>query len=177
VWKAAGDRSGVAYALSNLGRLAYRRGSYVDAIEMLEEARAVFLESGADADAVEAEARIGECALMAGRTADALKTAEGLLRRVTSGAGASGPLTAMLYRLKGSALVHMCDFGGAEEALEHSIQIAKARGATYDVALTLGALAGLAAARGVPGDGYLEERKAILEQIGVVKLPGEEVAV
>ena len=170
VWKAAGDRSSVAYALSNLGRLAYRRGDFDEALGMLEEARSEFAASGAAADVAEADARIAECMLLASRNDEALKLAEELLERTKAGAGSTGPLTSMLYRLKGSALVRQCDLSGAHEALDRSLEIARARSARYDIALTLGALAGLAAAEGASPDLYVSERRAILEGLGVVSI-------
>jgi class 3 adenylate cyclase/tetratricopeptide (TPR) repeat protein len=176
VWKAAGDRSGVAYALSNLGRLAYRRGDYAEALETLEEARREFLDTGAEADAIEAEARIAECHLLAGRTAEVLEIADRLLEKMTT-TSASGPLTAMLYRLKGSALVRAHELAQAEEALNASLEIARSRNAMYDVALTLDALAALAAAKGVPAQPFIDERQGILDRIGVVSIPGEPLAV
>ena len=171
VWKAAGDRSGVAYALSNLGRLAYRRGAYDEAMQTLTEARTEFEESGSSSDALEAEARMAECTLLAGQTTEALDQTTKLLERTASPDGAPGPLTAMLYRVKGSALVELYDLPAAREALEEGLRIARERNATYDVALTLGALADLATAEGTPAEHYREEQRAILERIGVVRLP------
>ena len=170
VWKAAGDRSSVAYATSNLGRLASRRGHYDEATQLLEEARSEFAATGAEADAMEAEARLAECHLHAGRYDDALKLADDLLIRTKADSETSGPLTPMLYRLKGSALVGLCDLPRAREALERALAIARDRNARYDVGLALGALAGLAEASGESAERYLEERKTILEGLGVVSV-------
>jgi class 3 adenylate cyclase/tetratricopeptide (TPR) repeat protein len=177
VWKAAGDRSGVAYALSNLGRLAYRRGEFDEAVSMLDEARAEFVATGADADTLEADARIAECKLFAGKTEEALQLAEELLGRTKADTGATGPLTAMLYRLKGSALVRLCDLTPAREALERSLWIARSRNARYDIALTLGSLAALAVAESSPADHYSDERRSILDGLGVLFVPGESATV
>jgi tetratricopeptide (TPR) repeat protein len=168
VWKAAGDRASVAYATSNLGRLAYRRGDCDAAAELLEEARSEFSATGAEADAMEAEARLAECYLYAGRFDDALKLAEDLLARTKAETETTGPLTPMLFRLQGSALVGRKDLSQAHEALERSLAIARDRNARYDVALALGALASWAEASGEQADRYLEERKAILDGLGVV---------
>jgi len=168
VWKAAGDRSSVAYALSNLGRLAYRRGSFDEAMELLEEARSEFQATGADADAIEAEARIAECHLLSGRIEDALEMADALQERTRAISGAAGPLTPMLYRIKGYALLRLCDLPGASEALHRSHEVAKARNARYEVGLTLAALAELAVAEGVSPDAHLEECRTILDGLGVV---------
>jgi class 3 adenylate cyclase/tetratricopeptide (TPR) repeat protein len=168
VWKAAGDRSGVAYALSNLGRLAYRKGDFDQAAQLLDEARSEFAATGAEADVMEADARLAECALLSGRLDEALKLADELLARTKADAGATGPLTPMLYRLKGSALVGLCDLPRAREALDRSLSIARERNASFDVALALEALAGLADARGEPAEPFLEKRRAILEGLGVV---------
>jgi len=170
VWKAAGDRSGVAYALSNLGRLAYRRGDYEEAMATLTDAHERFEEADAVADALETEARIAECALLSGRTTDALDQATKLLERTTTSDGSPGPLAAMLHRIKGSSLTQLCDLPAARTTLEEGLRIARARSATYDVALTLGALADLAAAEGTPAAAYRDEQRAILSQIGVVRV-------
>jgi predicted ATPase/class 3 adenylate cyclase len=172
-WKAAGDPSSVAYALSNLGRLAYRRGNYEEALATLEEARSMFLATSAEADAIEAEARIAECHLLSGRTVEPLEMAERLLARTKAISGPSGPLAPMLHRLRGSALIPMCKLVEARESLEESLAIARNRNALYDISLTLGALASLAAASGEMARGYLEERKAIFDRLGVIKIAGE----
>jgi class 3 adenylate cyclase/tetratricopeptide (TPR) repeat protein len=171
VWKAAGDRSSVAYALSNLGRLAYRRGNFDEALEVLAEAHDDFIATGADADALEAEARIAECELLAGRTVEALQRVESLLERTPASHGQSGPLTAMLYRLKGSALLQACDLDGAREALDQSLHVARSRNARFDIALTLGALSDLAAAEGGDAEPYESERRTILAGLGVLTEP------
>jgi class 3 adenylate cyclase/tetratricopeptide (TPR) repeat protein len=168
IWKAAGDRQGLAYAMSNLGRLAYRRGEFEEATQMLNEARAEFAAAGAEADVLEADARIGECLLLEGRFDEALKMAEELLDKTKAETGATGPLTPMLYRLKGSALVGLCDLPPAREALERSLTIARERSATFEVALALDALAGYADAAGEQPDRYRAERRGILENLGVV---------
>jgi class 3 adenylate cyclase/tetratricopeptide (TPR) repeat protein len=167
VWKAAGDRSGYAFALSNLGRLAYRRGAFEEAAQLLQEARAEFAATGAEADVAEADARIAECALLSGRYDETLRLSEELLERTKAATGATGPLTPMLYRLKGAALVALCDLPPAREALERSLNIARERSASFDVAQALEALARLSEAAGEPANAYLDERRSILAGLGV----------
>ncbi len=174
VWKAAGDPSSVAYATSNLGRLAYRRGEYDDAMALLEEARTTFEETATLADAIEAQARIAECLLFAGKTDEPLEIAEELLERTKATSGESGPVTPMLFRLKGCALQRLCDVDGARQALERSLFVARGRSALYDVALAMGPLSSL-----VPdekADEFIAERRKIFDQLGVVRVAGEELA-
>ena len=177
VWKAAGDPSSVAYALSNLGRLEYRRGNYEKALEMLGEARSEFRKAGVEADAMEAEARMAECLLLAGRTTESLELTDGLLAHGRTWGGGFGPIEPMLHRLRGSALLELRDLDAAAAALDNSLLIARTRNSAYDVALALGALARLADAEGRPSDPLREERQAILDRIGVVRVPGEEARV
>ena len=173
VWKAAGDRSGVAYALSHLGRLAYRRGAFEEASEMLTEAHDEAVALGAHGDAVEAEARMAECAVFAGRSDEALAIAERLLAAETT----PGPMTPMLHRIEGTARLQLCDLDGSRKALERGLEVARDRGASYDVALILGALVALDRAEGVSAEAYETERRTILDQIGVVHIPGDEVRI
>ena len=65
VWRAAGFEGGVAYALANLGRVAYRSGRPDEGLPMLREARALFGESGFVAQVLETDTRIAECHLVA----------------------------------------------------------------------------------------------------------------
>ena len=176
VWKAAGDQLGVGYALSNVGRLTYRRGDFDEGRSILQEARAVFDASGAEADAIEADARVAECTLLAGGSDEPLAMATHLIEKTKAETAAAGPLTAMLYRLKGAALIRLCDAPAAGEALKRSLFVARSRNALYDVALALGYIADLAVVEGEVPTKYVEERRAIFTRLGVVRIPGEELA-
>src|SRR5207247_1353012 len=98
---------------------------------------------GAEQDALEADARLAECALLAGIPEEALLRADGALARartLTGGTPASGPA---LQRIRGWALMLMSDHPGARRALEESLTSARARRSDFDVALTLRARARL----------------------------------
>ena len=116
VWKAAGFQGGVAYALANLGRVAYRDGRPAEALPMLREARALFGASGFVAQVLETDTRIAECHLVAHQPGDALEVADGALA-VESSRDGLGYQRAALLRARAYALAatrpHRGRAGGA----------------------------------------------------------------
>jgi class 3 adenylate cyclase/tetratricopeptide (TPR) repeat protein len=174
VWRAAGHRAGVAYALSQLGRVASRSGRFEEALALLEEARSTHMDVGGQAWVLEDDARIAECHLFMGDHQTALSVATDALRRATGpeGVGVQAP---MLQRVRGQALIGLGEHDQAREALDESLRLARARGAEFEVALTLRAQAGLL--RLLRADeaevGPLEaDSRSVLGRLGVVQVPG-----
>jgi tetratricopeptide (TPR) repeat protein len=161
VWRAARYPVGIALATSNLGRVAARSGRFDEALRLLAEAVAAFQTLGSMAFVQETEARRIECLVLAGRHQEALKVLPGALV-----ATEDRPLVgALLERLHGYALVQARRGGEAGPRFERSLELA--RGADYEVALTLEALdrTGL----GDPEAGAAS--RAIFERIGVLVTP------
>jgi tetratricopeptide (TPR) repeat protein len=166
VWKAAGFEGGVAYALANLGRVAYREGRPEEGLAMLREARALFAESGYMAQVLETDTRIAECHLVARQPAEALTIADGALAVEASRDGL-GHQRAALLRARAYALVALDRQDEAAGALSESLDAARERQADHEIAFTLTAMSELS---GEPLDEPLEkERQLLLERLGIVR--------
>ncbi len=168
VWKAAGFQGGVAYALANLGRVAYRDGRPAEALPMLREARALFGASGFVAQVLETDTRIAECHLVAHQPGDALEVADGALA-VESSRDGLGYQRAALLRARAYAFAELGRTADAQAALAESLKAARERQADHEVAFTLTAMADLATADAPLDDPLEEERQLLLERLGIVR--------
>jgi tetratricopeptide (TPR) repeat protein len=168
VWQAAGHRSRVAYAKTNLARVALRAGRYADALARYEEAKAESIDVGADGDVLESDARIAECLVAHGRWAQALALAEtGLDHSRTF--GAAPPQRALLHRVRGTALMRLGDLGAARASLEASLDAGRVRHDDYEIALTLQVMSDLAERELGERDIELDaESRSILDRLGVI---------
>jgi tetratricopeptide (TPR) repeat protein len=161
VWRAARYPVGIALATSNLGRVAAHAGRFDEALELLAEALAAFQALGSMAFVQETEARRVECLVLAGRYQEALNILPGALK-----ATEDRPLVgAFLERLHGYALVQARRGDEAGPRFERSLELA--RGADYEVALTLDALSRTGLGNSEAG----AESRAIFERIGVLATP------
>jgi tetratricopeptide (TPR) repeat protein len=166
VWKAAGFEGGVAYALANLGRVAYRDGRPEEGLPMLREARALFGESGFVAQVLETDTRIAECHLVARQPEEALAVADGALAVESSREGLGHQRSALL-RARAYALVAIDRKDEALGALSESLDVARERQADHEIAFTLTAMSELDLE---PIDEPLEkERQLLLERLGIVR--------
>lgn len=140
VWRVARDKPGTAFAKLLLARALVGSGQDADGLALLEEARQDATDVGSQADVLEANARIAECHLAAGRYQDALAVA----RTTMADAAALGGVDAqqpLLLRVAGVALVGLGESDAGRAALEESLSAGRARDASYEIALTSGALA------------------------------------
>lgn len=138
---------------------------------MLGDARDEYRDAASLAELCNAEGWIAECLMLQGDAEAALAFATEVLERSRSLKGVFDVI-ALLNRVRGSALLQLGGLEEAEEALDAAVDEARERNATYELALSLDALATLA---GVTGDGASDlerERDAILERLGVVGIPG-----
>jgi class 3 adenylate cyclase/predicted ATPase len=177
VCRAAGYRSGAAFARNLLGRVAGRTGRFDEAYVHFDAARAEYAEAGLDADVRETEARIADCFVLECRSAEALELAEATLQ-VSMQESDDPPDAALLQRVRGYALLQRDDANAARVAFDASLASARARDADYEVALTLVALATLAK---VVDDSERAteldlESSALLERLGVRSLPDVPLA-
>jgi tetratricopeptide (TPR) repeat protein len=152
-----------------VGRVTSRSGRYVEALELLEEARDLNHEIGDEPEELESDVRIAECLAMQGRASEALElSTEALARSETLG----GPATPQLQRVRGCALAQLGRLSEAREALEESVAGARGREAEYEEALALQALARIGAIEGSSDAPELDARyRPIFERLGVVAAP------
>jgi class 3 adenylate cyclase/tetratricopeptide (TPR) repeat protein len=165
VWQAAGHRRMVSVAKTFLGRNAARAGHFDEALQLFAEARSGAEHVGAQADVAEIDAKVAECYVFQGEASSALELADRTL--LQEGTAVWQPL---LHRVRGYALMQLCDLPGAETALNESLRAARALNADYEVALTLRALTRLASLEGRPVESAFEESGSILERLGVVRV-------
>ena len=164
IWKAAGDRAGVVYAMSALGRLETRRGNHDEALRLLNEAKTDALDIGAEGDVVEAEARIAECLALQGKGAEAVEVAGAALERVKTTPGAQQQLP-LIRRAQGWAFLQIGCAPDADAALKAGLRVARDRNLEYEVALTQRAIARMG---GPDADAADAESQEILERLGIL---------
>jgi class 3 adenylate cyclase/predicted ATPase len=170
-WRAAGDVGGVAFVQANLGRVAARAGRFSEALELLLASRATSEEIGAEAEALETDARIAECHVLNADADAALEVADSALSRAAElgGIAVQEPL---LHRVRGHAFMQRRELGLAGTALEQSLAAAEARDAEYEAALTKRAIAQLTSLEGGPlALPLLAESREVLDRLGVEWLP------
>jgi class 3 adenylate cyclase/tetratricopeptide (TPR) repeat protein len=163
-FRAAQFRVAVALCTSDLGREAAREGRFDDAHQLLEQALADSEEYGANEFALDARARLAECLVFEGRHREAFAGATDVLERAGEG-DATRPLRAMAERLLGLAEAQDRAKDRALPHLRRSVELARAAGADFELAMTLRALAELGHTEGEA------EAHEILERLGVVRLP------
>lgn len=170
VCRAAGHRSGEAYAKGNMARSAARTGRFDEADRLFAESCQEAEAMGSHARLLEAGARWAESRLLAGDIEGARVRAETELEQARV-LGAVAPLP-LLHRVRGVALARTGDRQGAAEALSRSLEAARSDHVDYEVALTLGVMAALGLEDGgrAPED-LAQESDHILRLLGVVWVP------
>ncbi|HSM01819.1 MAG TPA: adenylate/guanylate cyclase domain-containing protein [Acidimicrobiia bacterium] len=171
VWRAAKYPYGIAFVVSQLGRVASRAGDFSEADRRYEEARSIFLESKARHDVLETDTRIAENLVYQGRAVEALGRIEAA-RASAVEIGGEPVQIARLDLLAGYTATQRGDLVAAREAFEKSLTGARNRSASYEIALALEALARLDRLEGRPDwrDG-LEECRTIYDRLGVISVP------
>ena len=171
MFQASDNQWDMAFVKEFLGRVAARKGRFEDAERFLSDALAAFEEVGDKDQVIETEARIAEMLLFRGDWADALRRAQDTIKKAEALESVSLS-TPLLFRIVG--LVATCEgrFDAAEEALEASLDKARARKADYEAALTMQARWRLQARRGdVPDPALRAESGEILERLSVISVP------
>ncbi len=169
-FRAAGYTAGVAYVGMNLGRCAARAGRFEEARRVLGASIDGSTSVGAASTALEAEARLAEVELLAGRADEALAAADEVLARAAATEGVAA-LEPLLHRVRGAALLLLGDLAASRAAFEASRQAASVREAAYDVALADHGLAVVAQRGGTDASVPTRASSDALEQLGVVALP------
>jgi class 3 adenylate cyclase/tetratricopeptide (TPR) repeat protein len=174
-WQAAGYRASVARAQRELAWIAARSGRHGEAFALLQTAHAAFQGVGAEVDDIDTLAVVAECHLLKGEPVEALAIVDEALAHdlVLGGVSAQSPL---LHRLRGYALLRTGRSMRAREALDASLEAARARDMDYEAALTLRALAELAstdegASNGLVAETLQAESGVILARLDVIWVP------
>ena len=160
VFRATGDLSYSAYADALLARLTVRRGEYAEGLAMLESAMADLRGFGLEDYAELAQAWIAEAEALGG---DAMRAMEVASERMRTN-DRERPL---LTRMAGIALARLGERKGAMRELEHALRTARDRGAEYDIAATIDAMAAIDGADST----LLRERDEILKRLKIERLP------
>jgi class 3 adenylate cyclase/tetratricopeptide (TPR) repeat protein len=161
-FRAARIQLHVATVISNLGRAAARASDFDEADRLLAEAVAMFKKAGYPS--VEGEARQVEVMIFRGESEKAREA----LDRIQPG---NDPiLRSTLHRLMGLALLQAGKVDEAAQSLTTSLQLARAAGSGFEVALSLKALAATAESDEA-AEASRSEAKEIFERLGVVSVP------
>ncbi|WP_370287682.1 adenylate/guanylate cyclase domain-containing protein [Nocardioides sp.] len=161
VWESAGQPAEVAFGRMLLGRAALAEGRFDDAREELRTASTLFEDAGERGSLRQVATCLAEIDVRSGRPAVAIDAISGLI--TSSPPGDQGIVT--LERLRGEALVLLGHLAQGTEAIEHSIRLARSRGAVHEVALGLDALDRHGV---VLGTAARAERDAICARLGIV---------
>ena len=169
-WKALEYKYFLAACLTVLGRVAMRSGRLEDAVSRFNEAKAQFLQAGAEQDALAIDAHLAECKCLAGQVEEALALAEATLARATNGAVVK--LAALLQRVRGYAQLQLGDTFAAREAFDASLAAARERRDWFEITLTLHALIDLDRLEGVePASDIVCESRELLSKLKIRALP------
>ncbi|MBA3653274.1 MAG: AAA family ATPase [Actinobacteria bacterium] len=169
LWRSVNLIEGLTDAMLNLGRIAVAGDDLIGAVALFEEARSMSVGTN-EIMTADADAWLADCFLRQHRNQDALvKIDTALQHELATGGTAHLP---MLHRLRGYALVALGKVAESWAEFDKSLTVGRARGASYEVALTLEAISAVAARMGMPTDPTAdEERTALLAQLGVRATP------
>ncbi len=148
LWKASRHRFFLGACLSFLGRASLRAGRLDEALKRLEEARANFVQVGAESEVPPVDARIAECRVCMGQIDPALALVDGLLSRAGS-SDAVERVVPLLKRVRAHALMQRSDFVNARQELDAGLAAARARKDLLEIALALLSLVELHRLEGV----------------------------
>jgi class 3 adenylate cyclase/tetratricopeptide (TPR) repeat protein len=166
----AGYRMLATSSLSALGRVRAREGRLEEARKLLGEALAASQDIDSGGLVIEAKTRLAELAVFSRDPQKALAQADETLAAVAQ-AGGGSVQHALLYRIRGYALMQQGELDGTEEALRQSLEVARGADETYELALTLEAIGRLKERRGKRDAAEAREAKALLARLGVVSTP------
>ncbi|MGH2785131.1 MAG: adenylate/guanylate cyclase domain-containing protein [Actinomycetota bacterium] len=177
ICRGAGDRGYVGFVLGVLGRMLVRSGRLQEGLDALHEARAEYEAIGELASLAEIDARIAESMVLRGDAAAGIALARATLDRDRSEGEETSVQAPILHRVVGIGLMRLGDLVPARLSLEAAVRAARVRGAEYDAALSLRALAQLERQVGRDPSDLEHESASILGRLGVVAVadpPGSE---
>lgn len=136
---AAGHRALAAFARRHLGRVTAHAGDHTGALDLLETALAEYLDLGARVEVIETQVRIADAHLLNADPETALLIADQALEGARGLGGVAAQLPP-IHRVRGYALLALRDHEPARSAFEAALRAARARDATFEVAMSLRAL-------------------------------------
>jgi len=165
-YRAAGTPTFIGYGTMLLGKLAARRGDHELARTLLKTARDLWAGDGESLQVLQSEAVLAESSLMAGDFDGARKMAEKVLAASSGAPGGEG-MGPLLRRVLGLAeALRGGDLALAKQQLQTSVDLARRRGSSYDLALSLQAMADVWPEL---GPDLRRESADLFEQLGVVE--------
>jgi class 3 adenylate cyclase/tetratricopeptide (TPR) repeat protein len=170
-WRVSQFRFLLAACLSLLGRVSLRQGRIPEARTRLDEARAIFMDVGAENEVPPVDARLAECHLQSGDADRALEIVNELIGHSTESNGIARILP-LLERIQGHALMRQNDLWGARDALDASLAAAREQRNLFEAALTMTSLMELDRLEGIePPVEMATEARELLAQLKVRALP------
>jgi class 3 adenylate cyclase/tetratricopeptide (TPR) repeat protein len=170
-WKASKYRFFLGACLAQLGRVSLRTGRFGEALGRLEDAKAHFLQAGAELEIPGTEAWIAECRIGMGDVDAALDLVSGLLARASS-SSAARKVVPQLQRVRAYALLRKRDRSGARGALEAGVAAARERRNLIESALAMLALIELDRLEGVePSSTLVAESSALVASLRIRAVP------
>ncbi|MFO1413744.1 MAG: tetratricopeptide repeat protein [Burkholderiales bacterium] len=168
VWRASRYRYLLGGCLWLLGRVSLRAGRFGEALERLNEARALFVAVKREEEVLDVDARIAECRTFLDEPEAALQFAQAGLAKLAPDA----KLVSLLQRVRGHALMRTGDLAGARQALEASLALARTRKDLQETVLSLHSLLALLRVAGEPAPGALAaEYDALVQRLAIRSLP------
>lgn len=165
-YQAARTPTFIGYGTMLMGRLLTRRGDFARAVPLLEEARQLAAAGKEATQLLQAETALAEHHLLAGSPAAAVELAERALGRAASVPGGA-MVEPSLERIVGMALMNMGqDPLAARRHILRAVESSRAKGARYDLAMSLEMLAHTWPDALGPSD--REELPALTSQLGLV---------
>jgi predicted ATPase/class 3 adenylate cyclase len=171
VWKASQYHYHLAFCWLLLGRVSLRLGRFEEALRRLEDAKASYLQVGAEQEIPLVDARIAECRAVMGDSETALELARGMLQRASASNGLAR-VVPLLERIQGHALLAQGDLWSARDALEASLAAAKERRDRFEATLTSLSLIELDRLEGVePPLEMVNDARSLLASLKVRAVP------
>jgi class 3 adenylate cyclase/tetratricopeptide (TPR) repeat protein len=181
VFRSSGSGMMTGLALSNLARVAARSGRFDEALDMFQRADVQLKEVGDLGQVLENQARLAELHLFRTHWDEAAETARDALAKIQT-LGGIPPQVPLLHRVLSYALAGLGRLDEARVELEASADAARARDASYELALTLRALAELFMEDQEQRAEWDARATTMLNELGVVepstaRIPGSKALV
>ena len=119
-------------------------------------------------DLIDTDGFVAESLVLQGRASEALKLAGSCLERTAAYGGDTHDPA--LHRIRGYAWSQLGDIESAQRELECSLELARARSARYQIALTLDAIARVSERAGAVDAAARAEADELFSMLGVIRI-------
>jgi tetratricopeptide (TPR) repeat protein len=168
---AANYAMGVNVVIGNVARAEARAGNFDKALELFDVAIERFREMDSGAFALDQQIRRLECLLLAGRFDAAAEQEQVVVETLEAGSPDAHAL-AIAFRLRGWLAYARGDLEGAASLLAQSLAEASIADARYERAIALLTAAEVERARGGEPAAMHDEATTLLDELGVIAVPG-----